>query len=205
MSQRHPERSADAVLILDALAEVGTDPDDTTLRRAVRAATALLDGHLGAHDRVGLYTVGGRVRWLRPGLGPAHAYRVVDALLDAQSAVRQLPERVDLAPLRALAPGTLIVALTSLLDHRIADVLVDLAARGYDVVVAESPAEPLLGEPSTVAAALARRLWLLETGQLRQRLAEVGISTVAWDDDRPLASSIRGLAYRRPRPIGSRR
>ena len=116
-----------------------------------------------------------------------------------------LPERTDLAPLRALAPGTLVVALTSLLDHRIADVLVDLAARGYDVVVAESPAEPLLGPPTSIAAAMARRLWRAERGLLRQRLAEVGIPTVAWDDDQPLASAIRGLAYRRSRRRGARR
>ena len=199
VSERHPERSADVVLVLDALAEVGSELEDTTLRRAVRAAMTLLEGHLGAHDRVGLYAVSGRAAWLRPRLGARQAYEVVDALLDAQENVSRLAGSIDGGPLRNMARGCQIIGLSSLLDDRYVSLLCDLAGCGHDVVVLESPPTAVLARPQAATEALARRLWIFEQQARRAELRFAGITTVVWDGQQPLHTLIRPASRRRVR------
>ena len=68
VTQRHRERNADVVLMLDTLAEVGAPPE-TTLDQSVRAAASLATAYLARKDRVGLITYGGVMSWVRPGSG----------------------------------------------------------------------------------------------------------------------------------------
>jgi uncharacterized protein (DUF58 family) len=208
VNERHPERAADLVLLLDAGTDVGTG-DDTTLRRSVRAAMALAESHVGAHDRLGLCSLGATLRWLPPRLGQHQLYRVVDSLLDSQAAAREglggtgvagalagLGRHASL-PLRGLAPGTAVVALTPLVDRRVVDVLGDLRQRGFDVVVVEPAPEAVLSPPADDAAWVARRLWHVERAAVRHELSAVGVPCVVWDDERPLGAALDQLSRRR--------
>ena len=58
VTQRHRERNADVVLMLDTLAEVGAPPQ-TTLDLGVRAAASLATAYLARKDRVGLVPTAG--------------------------------------------------------------------------------------------------------------------------------------------------
>jgi uncharacterized protein (DUF58 family) len=80
VADRHPERSADVVLFLDAFAELPRQAREQTLTLAVRAGAALAAEHLRVRDRVGVVKFGGALEWLRPGSGVLHALRIADAL-----------------------------------------------------------------------------------------------------------------------------
>lgn len=220
VTERHPELAADLVVLLDAGTEVGRG-DDTTLRRAIRAAMALSERHVGGHDRVGLCALGGRLHWLAPRLGRRQLYRIVDALLDCQGGLGAaggtgvagaLAAGGPTLPLRGLAPGTSIVALSPLLDRRVVEVLAELRRRDLDVVVVETSAEahvPGSGLPGSEggldpAGRLARRLWSVEREAVRRRLTAVGIPVVTWDDDQPLAAVLELLGRRRRGPATGR-
>jgi uncharacterized protein (DUF58 family) len=208
VTERHPERSADLVLLLDAGTDIG-EGDDTTLRRSIRAAMSMADGHVAVHDRVGLCSLGGTLRWLTPRLGQYQLYRVVDALLDSQEAARSGRGGSGVAgslaslgpggglPVRGLAPGSAVVALTPLLDPRVVSVIADLRQRGFDTVVVEVSAEAVLPAPDSEASWLARRVWRLEREAVRRQLSAVGVPCVAWDDSRPLGAALDLVARRR--------
>ena len=60
------ERAFDLVLVLDTAVDAG-EPGRSSLDLTVRAATGLVQTYLRSHDRVGLVTFGGPLRWLTPG------------------------------------------------------------------------------------------------------------------------------------------
>ena len=163
VTQRHRERNADVVLMLDTLAEVGAPPE-TTLDQGVRAAASLATAYLARKDRVGLITYGGVLGWVRPGSGPVQYERLADGLLRADVVFTYVAKDLQRVPPRVLSPQALVLAITPLLDRRFAKAVLDLAARGFDVVV-------LLVSPVAVTRAaiapsraddLAGRLWDLE-------------------------------------------
>ena len=190
VTERHPERSADVVLFVDRFEAIGPSTDSTS-QLAVRVAIAILDTHLGAHDRVGVLDVGRHVRWFRPRLGRTQQRRLVDALLETQLELAHVPPDVSVLPLRSLAPGTLVVAVSSLLDERPLGLLFELRARGYDVVLIE----PAIGDrlrpaQDRTVGPLAERLWHLSRESRRQRFRDVGIPVVTWAEDEPLGATI---------------
>ena len=151
VSERHPERSTDVVLVLDDTVDhgggVGDDHSasgDGTLRLSIRAALALAESHLAAQDRVGLAALGAPLRWMRPRVGRRQLYQVVDVLLDSQFARSAGVSAAELSVIAGLAPGTTVVALTALGEPRVIEALVDLRRRGHHVVVLEVPAESTL-------------------------------------------------------------
>jgi uncharacterized protein (DUF58 family) len=91
-----------------------------------------------------------------------------------------------------------VIALTPLLDERSVSALLDLRARGYDLVVVEvSPvpfAEPGRGELEQ----LANRLWLLHRQELRARYEALGVAVATWGDDVALEAALEGVrSFRR--------
>src|SRR6185369_40359 len=85
VTEMHPERSTDVVILLDAFTDVMTSPRLSSLAAAVRGANGLADVYLKRRDRVGLISLGAATRWLVPALGLRQAYAVVEALLDARA------------------------------------------------------------------------------------------------------------------------
>jgi len=200
VTQYHQERNADVVLMLDTLTEAGAAPA-TTLDASVRAAAALITGYLGRKDRVGLIEYCGPFRWVRPNSGRAHQERLFEALLRADVMFSYVTQEVGLVPRRVLPPQALVVAISPLLDPRFEKALVDLAARGFDLVVL-SPSPITLVRPTVRPSArgdLACRLWALERGARADALLRAGITIVDWDPAEPLEAALAQLTPARRR------
>lgn len=197
VNERHPERNADIVIFLDSFSDAG-NADAGILARAVRAAMTVAEPYLRRRDRVGLVAFGGTLRWLEPGAGAVQRYRLVDALLETQVFFSYAWKDVNVIPARTLPPKALVVAITPLLDPRAVGALLDLAGRGYDLVVIEIPGDTYATPTSDPVDRLAWRLWLLQREELRARLVAMGVAVSRWDDDVPLDVVLEGVrTYRR--------
>ncbi|MCI0547112.1 MAG: DUF58 domain-containing protein, partial [Candidatus Rokubacteria bacterium] len=163
VTQHHQERSADIVLLLDTLADVGP-VGGSVLDSAVRGAASLAAAYLARKDRVGLVEYGGILRLVRPGAGRAHWERLLDTLARASVVFTYVKRDLEVIPPRVLPPQALVVALSPLLDARFLTAATDLVARGFDLVlVAVSPiAAARALAPGGPVTDVAARLWALE-------------------------------------------
>ena len=202
VTQYHQERNADVVLMLDTLAEAGTAPN-TTLDASIRAAAALATAYLARKDRVGLIEYCGPFRWVRPSSGRAHHERIFEALLRADVMFSYVTQEVALVPRRILPPQALVIAISPLLDPRFEKALVDLAARGFDLMVLSPSPIPLVRRPlrRTASAELACRLWALERRARADALHRLGITIVDWNPAEPLEAALGGLTRSRRRGV----
>jgi len=201
VSQRHPDRATDVVLLVDSFVESGHDVR-TVFGLVVESAVALAESHLGATDRVGLIEFGGLVRWVTPATGRVQLQRLTDALLAtglwANAAEKELP----ILPPRALPPRSFVVAFTPLLDQRFVDAIFTARGRGHDVAVIEcAPFARSTGVDATEAEQLALRLWRAERSMLRDRMAEQGIAVAEWDGTEHLDVTLDRLIRRRRRTV----
>jgi uncharacterized protein (DUF58 family) len=186
VNEQHLEQNTDVVLFLDTFAEVRVEGRSTN-DRAVRAAATLAHGYLQRRDRVGLVGFGGFLSWLVPASGTRQLYAIVDTLLTSNIVHSFALRDVDVLPPRTLPPQALVVAITPLLDGRTAAALLDLRARGYDLIVVEVSPLELVSQESGAATGLAHRLWRLSREALRWRYEQVGVPVVTWREGVPLA------------------
>jgi uncharacterized protein (DUF58 family) len=202
VSDRHPERNTDVVLFLDTFVEL-RDESGGTIDAAVRAAASLASIYLRRKDRVGLVGFGGIVRWLLPATGVAHLHRIVDSLILTDVVFSYTRHDLDVLPPRSLPPKALVIALTPLLDTRSAGALLDLRARGFDLVVVEVSPLPYVEPGPSELERLAHRIWILQRDVLRRRFEELGVPVVHWRDEAPLDAALEEVtAYRRfARPV----
>ncbi len=197
VNERHPERNADVVIFLDSFAEARAT-DQGTFEHAVRAAATLVSGFLERRDRVGLVAFGGILRWLQPGGGLVQRYRLVDALLETGIEFSYAWKDVNTLPARTLPPGSLVIALTPLLDERSVSALVDLRGRGHDLVVLEVSPEPYVVPSMEPADVVATRLWRLQRAELRARFERLGVAVATLDEDTTVEAALEGVrSYRR--------
>jgi uncharacterized protein (DUF58 family) len=197
VNEHHPERNADVVIFLDVFAEARRG-GRSTLDPALRAAASLVGLYLRQRDRVGFVSFGGMLNWLLPSTGNRQLYRIVDAMLDTQILLSYAWRDVAVIPRRTLPPHALIVALTPLLDDRAAGALLDLRARGFDLVVIEVSPSSYLSDPKDELEVLADRLWQLRREALRDRFARAGIPVAVWEGDSSLAAALEEVsAYHR--------
>ena len=197
VNERHPERNADVILLLDTFADARRG-ERSTLDLAVRATATLASLYLERRDRVGLVSFGGILRWLTPGMGATQRYRIVDALLESEIVFNYAWKDVSVIPRRVLPPAALVVAITPLLDDRVVEVLADLRARRYDLAIVEvSPAE-FATPGASEGDRLAHRLWLLRREELRARYERLGVAVARWSEEMPLDAALEGVrSYRR--------
>ena len=195
VNEQYPERNTDVVLFLDTFAEVRAGGRSTN-DRAVRAAATLARGYLQRKDRVGLVGFGGVLSWLVPESGTRQLYAIVDTLLTSDIVHSYALRGVDVLPPRTLPPKALVLAITPLLDERTAAALLDVRARGYDLIVIEvSPLE--LVEPDAASSTqLAYRLWRLSRQALRWRYEQLGVPVVTWREGVPSAAPLEANAFR---------
>jgi len=198
VNQQQAERNADVLLFLDTFTEATRD-GESTLDLALRAAASLTARYLQQKDRVGFVTFGGMLNWLLPTTGAAQLYRLVDAMIDTQIVFNYAWRDIDVLPRRTLPPKAMVVALTPLLDDRAVAALLDLRARGFDVVVVEISPKPFMGPPKGELATLARRIWELRREALRARFQEAGVPLALWDDERSLAQGLEEVTTFRRR------
>jgi uncharacterized protein (DUF58 family) len=189
VNEQYPERNTDVVLFLDTFAEVRAHGRSTN-DRAVRAAATLAHGYLQRKDRVGLVGFGGVLSWLVPASGTRQLYAIVDTLLTSDIVHSYALRDVDVLPPRTLPPKALVLAITPLLDDRTAAALLDLRARGYDLIVVEVSPLELLEPGAASSAQLAHRLWRLSREALRWRYEQVGVPVVTWREGVPLAAPL---------------
>jgi uncharacterized protein (DUF58 family) len=185
VNQQHPERNTDVVLFLDTFTDVRVGSRGT-LDMTVRAATSLAHRYLERKDRVGVVSFGGSLSWLVPASGTQQLYRIVDSLLQMDIVLSFARKGIDILPPRTLPPKALVLALSPLLDPRSAGALLDLRARGFDLVVIEVSPVPFVGEGTYDLSKLAYRLWRLSRESLRLRYQQAGVPVIEWVDGEPL-------------------
>ncbi|HEY2542809.1 MAG TPA: DUF58 domain-containing protein [Gaiellaceae bacterium] len=197
VNEQHPERNTDVVLFLDTFTDAQRSGRGT-LDLTVRAATSLAHGYLQRKDRVGLVSFGGFLSWLLPASGTRQLYRVVDSLLQMDIVLSFAARGVDVLPPRSLPPKALVLALTPLLDPRTAPALLDLRARGFDLVVVEVSPVPFVDEGESELDRLSYRLWRLAREAMRARYQQAGVPVVEWIDGVPLNVPLEEVsAFRR--------
>jgi uncharacterized protein (DUF58 family) len=189
------ERTQNVVIIADTSSDVGA-PGSTPADLALRGSAAAARAYLAVRDRVGLVVYQRSVRWISPGLGARHYYRIMDLMLADPGLAGPLPRAAGITrlPRAALPPGALIMVFTPLLDRGLVETLRDLRERGFPVLIVDVlNAEPTGSSDSL--SGLARRIWRMEQDAIRFSLRELGIPLVRWDGeqslDEPLAPYTR--------------
>lgn len=197
VTERHPERNADVVFMLDTFAEARRGVDQT-FDMAVRAVASLVEAHGRRLDRVGLLTFGEPVRWLQPGMGDRHRYRVLDLLMESHLVGQQYWRGLDVIPARSLPTSSLVIALSPLLDERTVHALADIRARGYDLAIVELEPTEYLPQPRDESERIARRVWTLEREHIRSRFEQQGVAVAPWKAEDPFPVAIlRADLFRR--------
>ncbi|WP_280698418.1 DUF58 domain-containing protein [Kitasatospora sp. GP82] len=179
VNQFAAERAADTVVLLDALHDF-RDPVSgvSTLDETLRAAAGLTRAYLRRHDRVGLVSVGGTLRWLRAGTGDRQFYRIVESVLDVRKDLGYATPELHRLPPPALPGHAVVYVFTPLADQRILDVLSHLVDRGNPLVVVEIPTGEPQVEPDDRTGRLALRLWRADRRAMRFALQNRGIPLV---------------------------
>jgi uncharacterized protein (DUF58 family) len=191
---RHPERTGDVVLLLDASAD---DAEERApwLPRAGRLAWALARAHLDHHDRVGLVGFGGYTSWVTLGGGERAAYAVLDKLLAIRPRGVTANRTLAWLPPRLLPVDAAVVALTPLHSPATIDILADLRRRGRRVAAVVIDTSDLYpARPTDEAAALARRFWTLELDRRVALLQGAGVIAARWGPGHPLDQAVGLLA-----------
>jgi uncharacterized protein (DUF58 family) len=202
VNEQHPERNTDVVLFLDTFSDV-RDAQRGTLDLTVRAAASLAQRYLRHKDRVGVVSFGGYLSWLLPSSGTRQLYRIVDSLLQMDVVTSFASKAIDILPPRTLPAKALVIALSPLLDARSTAALLDLRARGYDLVVVEVSPVPFVQAADDELGRVAYRLWRLWREALRARYERAGVPVVEWADGEPFAAVLEEVtAFRRyARPL----
>lgn len=184
--ERHPDESADIVLFVDSVQDIGSGLD-TSLRWTVTAAMALTQRHLRSMDRVGILDRGAGVRWLQPKLGRKALHVIVDALL---STVVLQPRAGDQfsVPVERIPKGATVFCISPLLSAVVRQDLLVLRRRGHEVIAIQpSPAQNHLG------ASLAERISRVSNEVRRRDLVRQGVVVIPWDPDEPLEPTLRSM------------
>ena len=203
VTQRHPERNADVVLMLDTFSEARRSIE-RTIDLAVRAAAALIDAHGRRLDRIGLLAFGGPVRWIRPGMGDRHRFQLLDLLMESRIDWQHHWRGLSTAPAHTLPAHALVIGLTPLLDERMVAALADVRSRGFDLTILELEPSEFLPDPIDEEGRLARRIWDLERDHVRRRFSEQGVVVSAWHPGEPLELPIVRAGHLRNRLRGAR-
>jgi uncharacterized protein (DUF58 family) len=204
VTEHHRERNADVVVMLDTLAEVG-GASERTLDLGVRAAASLAAAYLARKDRVGLITYGGTIDWVKPGTGRIQYERVADTLLRADVVFTYVSKDLAFVPPRVLPAQALVIAVTPLLDPRFTTAALDLAARGFDLVIlVVSPVDVTRSTlRGSLTDQLACRLWTLERRARLDEFRRHGIVVVEWRPSEALELALAGQGRRRPHPVAA--
>ncbi|MFN8024401.1 MAG: DUF58 domain-containing protein [Acidimicrobiales bacterium] len=196
------------VLLVDAHHDVGEsdgiDGRASSLDTTVRAAGALAEHHLRRGDRVSVHVTGARgdLR-VPPATGLRHLRRVLDVLAmiepatDLRAGARATPGLTD---------GSLVLVLSPLVAPDALWRVVDLAARGFVVVVVDTLPDGIVDDdPDDPFRSLAWRIRLLERARELRAVQSAGVPVVRWRGPGSLDQVLRDLARRRSAPRMVRR
>ena len=194
------ERVADVGIILDGRIRTNEFAHRHSLfEYSVQAAVALGDALLTQGNRVGLLVYGDFLDWTIPGYGKVQREKLLYALAHARPGGSEVFANFRYLPTRLFPPESQIV-LVSPLDEDDVQPLVQLRARGYQVLVI-SP-DPVKFEvsylPKTLNVALAGRIIQMERALLVQKIQRAGIQVLDWDVSEPFDQVVKQRLSRPP-------
>ena len=183
------ERSFALVVVLDVGVDAGAE-GRSTLDLTVRAATGLAQTYLAAHDRVGIVSLGGSLRWLVPAGGARQLHRVAESVMQVRLDDSVVGGGIDRVPPAALPTGAFVCVVSPLLDGRALGAVRDLRARGLRVVVVDVlTTEPEVPRRSQLGQ-LALRVWRMQREAVRSELASLGVPLLGWDGSDDLSGGL---------------
>jgi uncharacterized protein (DUF58 family) len=191
------ERASEVVVLVDSAQDVGTSGGiggrASSLDAAVRAAATVTAHHLRRGDPVRLVGVGRRLRFLRRLTGRRDFVLACNWLLDAPMAEvgeAWVPDRVA----ALVPPRATVLALSPLLDDRMATLVARLRQRGQPVVVVDTLPSEVVPDNLDVYEVLARRMWMMERERAVALLVESGCPVVPWTTTGALDRALRELS-----------
>ena len=192
------ERVADVGIVLDGRERSNLfHAGHSIFEHSVLAAAALADAFLNQGNRVGLLVYSSFLGWTLPGYGKIQRERIMQALARAQVGVSSVFAGLQHLSPRMFPAESQIVLVSPLVKDDL-DVLIQLRARGYQVMVI-SP-DPVLFErnilPATPDVELAARVIRMERNLLIQRLHRAGIQVMEWDVSQPFDQALRTALMR---------
>ena len=198
------ERVADVGIVLDGREMTNRMHDQYVLfEHSVLAAAALADAFLTQGNRVGLLNYSPFIRWTMPGYGKLQRERIMQVLSHAEPGGSAVFAGLDHIPTQ-LFPSHSQLVLVSPLDAGDLDVLVQLRARGYQVMVI-SP-DPVSFElrhlPQTREVELAGRVLRMERTLLLKNLQHAGVQVLDWDVSQPFDQVIKSRLGPPPALLG---
>ena len=181
------ERVADVALVLDGREKTNWFRDGRSLfEHSVLAAASLADAFLSQGNRVGLLHYGRYLDWTFPGYGKVQRERILQALAHAQTGGSPVFSGLEHIPVRFF-PAHSQVVLVSPLDGEDLNTLIQLRARGYQIMVI-SP-DPVAFElaylPGAPSVKLAARVVRMERNLLLKKLQRAGIQVLDWNVAHP--------------------
>jgi len=194
------ERVADIGIVLDGRLKTNIfDKEHSLFEYSIMAVAAMADVLLSQGNRVGLLDYGRYLRWTFPGYGKIQRERILQALAHAQIGSNTVFSELEYIPTR-LFPSHSQIILVSPLDADDVHVLVQLRARGYQVMVI-SP-DPIAFElsylPKNEPVDQAARLLRMERKLLIHKLQRAGIQVLDWDISQPFDQVVKRRLGRPP-------
>jgi len=187
------ERVADVDIVLDGREKTNHFRNGRSLfEHSVLAAASLADAFLTQGNRVGLLSYGRFLNWTLPGYGKVQRERVLKTLANARVGDSLVFDGLEHIPVRFF-PAHSQVVLVSPLDAGDYNILVQLRARGYQVMVI-SP-DPVSFELSYLkdrpSVELAGRVVRLERNLLLKKLQSAGVQVLDWNVAHPFDQVIK--------------
>jgi len=200
------ERVADVGIVLDARERANLFRGTRSIfEHSVSAAAALSDAFISQGNRVGLLVYGSYLSWTLPGYGKVQRERIMRSLAGASIGVSSVFAGLEHLSSRMFPTESQIVLVSSLL-HDDLKIVVQLRARGYQVMVI-SP-DPVKFErellPASAEVDIAARIIRMERDLLIRRLERAGVQVIEWDVSRRFDQAV-GPLLRRPHAAISRR
>ena len=131
-------------------------------------------------------------------------HRIVDYLIGVRATMSYASKDIEYLPRRSLPPLALVIAFSPLVDERALKAFVDLAARGYSLIVVDTLAEDAIGPGRSAEEVLAHRAWRLLRAAKRFELSRLGVPVVSWDGREGLDAMAAALPDLRRMPRGVR-
>ena len=182
------ERVADVGIVLDGREKTNQFRDGHSLfEHSVLAAASLVDAFLSQGNRVSLLHYGQYLEWTLPAYGKVQRERLLQALAHVRVGDSPVFSGLEHIPVR-LFPAHSQVVLVSPLDADDLEVLIQLRARGYQVmVVSPNPvAFELAYLPDKASINLAARVVRMERNLLLKKLQRAGLQVLDWNVAHPL-------------------
>lgn len=185
VTERHADRNGDLILVVDPVAEPGSDVEQA-VRHLVELAAGLVDAYGASRHRLGLIDIGGLTRWFGLDSGPLHHHRLLEAVISIQMTPSPVWMAVDRVLDRAVRPPSMVVFVTPLVDGGVVGRIRRLAIAGIDVMALAVDPAPWARPTGDDPHRLARRIWRMERARAIDLLRSIGVAVGEWSPGAPV-------------------